>query len=145
MRLTVLLLALLAAPAMATPPTLIYTTAESVTCTAGTCTRSADPAAYTEGQNLYAVQSYVVQVCAASGQTLSGAGTVELWWCHGSLCQHQRDSDLLVTVSSERCQTFEPFSVPFVVTGSTDSVVANAQAVTVSGGAALSVYVLIAL
>lgn len=131
---------LVATAAFALPDRYSYEWATSSTaqaCSAGVCTRAADPTANTEGMNLAGVAGYRLKICAASGQTLTGAGTMKAWtydadegvWTRG------KDLDQAVTESTKRCQTFPDFVVPV----HSDRVLFAASGVTVSGGAGLDV------
>lgn len=108
-------------------------------CTAGTCTR-ADPTSATEGMSLAGVPGFRLTICAASGQTLSGAGTMKAWVYHPDEAAWARNADLdqTVTVSGKRCQVFPDFltGVP-----NNNRVLFAASSVTVSGGSGLDVLV----
>jgi len=113
---------------------------EAQTCTTGTCTRSAAPVSNAEGMGLKSVRGYRVSACAATGQTLSGAGTLQAYWCDAisGLCMRNKDLDLSVSASGVQCQVWADFQVG-QVTQNLDSVVFAASSVTVSGGATLTV------
>jgi hypothetical protein len=139
MRRAVLFIALLlAAAASATPYTSNFS--ESQTCTTGTCARAAAPTTNAEGMSLYMVTGYRLSICAAIGQTLSGAGTMQAYWCDSlsALCMRSPQLDQSVTASGVQCQAFPDFIASFV-TYLADSVVFAASGVTVSGGSALTV------
>lgn len=73
-------------------------------------TRAA-PTLSTEGEPLNgdagAVYSYRLTLCAPAGQTLSGAGTIDLWY-YNTATAWSIDPGLVLTasVSGKRCQTF---------------------------------------
>lgn len=127
---------------------------ESFTCTAGSCSGSAAVAADFTASNRYVTldvaKAWTAKVCAASGQTLSGGGTLQVYgidpwdstvpWrnadldmplaskagattCTGAACRCVGWSDFLVGVNLPRKFKLVP------------------DGVTVSGGATLSVYV----
>lgn len=77
------------------------------TCSSNVCTRSV-PSASTEGLKLEDIMSWRLQVCAPSGNTLAGTGTLELWLLDPvtSLWGPMKAKHLSVTESSARCQTF---------------------------------------
>lgn len=104
------------------------------TCSAGTCTETA-PSTNT-GLALAYVQSYYVRVCADSGQTLSGAGTMRDYHCSALLspaCARVLDNNLSVTAAAVRCQEWAPFVVPYIDTTS-DTMFWSPSGVTVSSG-----------
>lgn len=139
MKRSIFLICLSAAVALATPVVRSFEWAiggNGQPCSAGSCTR-ADPTLSTEGMNLAGISGYRLKVCAAVGQTLTGAGTMKAWtydadegvWTRG------KDLDQSVTESTKRCQTFPDF-----ITGVRgDRVLFAASGVTVSGGATLDV------
>lgn len=122
-------------------PTIGTSVSEVQPCVAGTCARSAAPTSALEGLSLGFVRGYSLMVCAATGQTLSGAGILQAYWCDSrtGVCARQPDADQTVTASGAQCQAFAPFLVPNESTKQ-DSVVFAASGVTVSGGAGLTVY-----
>lgn len=70
---------LCAAPAEAQTPTgNILRTTGSVTCAGSPCTGSA-PNATTDGATLAQLRAMSIRLCADSGQTLSGAGTLDVY------------------------------------------------------------------
>jgi len=113
---------------------------ETQACAAGSCTRASAPASTAEGASLSGVDGYRVSICAASAQTLSGAGTMQGWWCDSvsSLCYRNTGLDQTVSASGVRCATFPDFKVSDI-TSNFDSVVFASSGVTVSGGSALTV------
>lgn len=104
-------------------------------CSAGSCTRSA-PTLSTEGMSLIAVYGFRLKVCAASGQTLSGAGTLQAYAYDADegVWTRNKDLDQLVT-NTTRCQTFPDFRTELRA----DRVLFAASGVTVSGGSGLDV------
>ena len=80
-------------------------TTAGVTCDA--------PTLVTEGVSLSGVGGVTVTVCAASGQTLSGAGTLTayVWNEATSTWANAPDYNLTVTGTTVRCQNFAPFWV----------------------------------
>ena len=106
---------------------------ETVTCAANSCTRAA-PTSTAEGMSLYTVSSFRLEVCAASGQTLSGTGTVQIYWCNSvtGLCDRNPGLDVSVTATT-RCQAFPDFLVTARLAFDS-TVVAAPNGVGVSGG-----------
>ena len=104
------------------------------TCSGNSCGTGVLPTSTMDGMLLGGVSKYRLTVCAASGQTLSGAGTMQSFtfstaegvWDRGN-------SDANVT-TTQRSQSFD-----FVVGLRFDRVRYVANAVTVSGGATLDV------
>ncbi|MFL5344362.1 MAG: hypothetical protein ACJ8AT_06200 [Hyalangium sp.] len=86
----------------------------------------------------YAVRGFFVSVCAASAQTLSGAGLLRAWVYHPDAASWMRnpDLDLSVTASGVRCQAF-----PDLRTGYLQGrrVLFAADSLTVSGGTTVTV------
>jgi hypothetical protein len=80
-------------------------TTAGVTCDA--------PTLVTDGVSLKGVGGVTVTVCATTGQTLSGAGTLTayVWNEATSTWANAPDYNLTVTSSSVRCQNFAPFWV----------------------------------
>lgn len=105
-------------------------------CSAGSCTGTA-PSTSTEGMLLGGVTGYRLTICAAGGQTLSGAGTMQAyaWNSAEGLWSRDLGLDQNVTASGKQCQTFPDFKVGL----SYDRVRFVASAVTVSGGSGLDV------
>lgn len=121
-------------------PTTTSCSSRTVTCVAGTCTESAPSA--NSGFALANVQGYLVRVCADSGQTLSGAGTMRDYHCSASLspaCSEIPGNGQAVTSSSVRCQEFPPFVVPYL-DNTADTMYWSPSGVTVSSGD-LTVYI----
>ena len=123
-------------------PTLICgqstATAVSQACVAGSCTRAA-PTVAAEGLDLGGAKGIRLSVCAASGQTLSGAGTMRAWYYSPKAAKWMRNPglDFVVTASGVQCQVFPDLLATVNQDGS--KVIWAADAVTVSGGAALVV------
>lgn len=120
---------------------------ETVTCTANVCTRSAMPASAAEGISLIGVRAIHVSVCAASGQTLGGGGTIQffLWDSFLNLPMSHTDMYWPIKVTSTscigaacQCQVSDAIPIPDF-TFRPDSIVAAAYQVTVSGGASITV------
>jgi hypothetical protein len=113
---------------------------ETQACSGGTCAGTL-PVIGDAGMSLAYVDSFRLGVCAASGQTLSGAGSMLAVWGNSAVNLPFRNNalDQLVTTSGSRCATF-PDIVVGEVTPEPDYVIFEASGVTVSGGAALSVY-----
>jgi hypothetical protein len=107
------------------------------TCAAGSCSGSS-PTTSTNGMTLGGVRSFRITICAASGNTLSGAGTMQAWGFSNAEGIWVRNSDLDLTVSlSTRCQRWAD-----LLTGvSYDRVDYISNAVTVSGGSTLDVMI----
>jgi len=107
-------------------------------CSAGVCTRS-DPTLATEGMSLASVSGYRLKICAVSGQTLTGAGTMKAWAYDADegVWTRAKDLDQAVTESTKRCQSFPDF-----LSGTQrDRVLFAASGVTVSGGSGLDVLI----
>jgi hypothetical protein len=133
------LIALFSFAAFALPSRYSYEWAANSTaqpCSAGSCTRAA-PTLPTEGMSLVGMFGYKLTVCAAAGQTLSGAGSLLAWDYNVDEGVWTRDPllDLAVTVSGGRCQTWPDFPLGAGV----DRVLFAASGVTVSGGTGLDV------
>lgn len=107
------------------------------TCSAGSCTGTA-PTGMNEGMTLYGVVAYRLSVCAASGQTLSGAGTLQAYRYDSAENQWIRNKglDQTVNASAVQCQTFPDVAVSGGQLGRIRFV---ASSVTVSGGSTLDV------
>lgn len=99
-------------------------------------TRAA-PSAATEGMLLTRVAGYRVSICAASGQTLSGAGSLQAYYFDPAREVWIRNPtlDRSVTVSGSRCQAF-PDATTLVRFG---RVLYATSSVTVSGGTTVTV------
>lgn len=122
------------------PPTTTSCSSRTVTCAAGTCTEAAPSA--NSGFALINVQGYLVRICADSGQTLSGAGTMRDYHCSATLspaCSVIPGNAQSVTASSVRCQEFPPFVVPYL-DNTADTMYWSPSGVTVSSGD-LTVYI----
>jgi hypothetical protein len=102
-------LTLVPAFALAAAPTWTTLAPRSVrgTCATGTCSDA--PTLVSQGMNLEGVGGVTVHVCADSGQTLSGAGTLQAYVWNDQLQYWSRliDRDLSVTHSAYRCQAFD--------------------------------------
>lgn len=62
-----------------TPPGNVLRATKVVSCVGSPCTGSA-PSANTDGATLAQMRAIAIRLCAASGQTLSGAGTLEVYF-----------------------------------------------------------------
>lgn len=113
---------------------------ETQACSGGTCAGSV-PTSTSNGMQLYGVQGFRLTVCAPSGQTLSGAGTMQAYLCDAakSVCSRNKGLDVTVNASSVRCQVFPDFTVG-VVPWADSTVEFVASGVTVSSGTPLTVY-----
>lgn len=96
-------------------------------------TRAA-PATATLGMALGGVKSFRLSVCAASGQTLTGAGTLDVWLYDSvdALWKLNTGLELAVDASGVRCQVFPDFPVDVSKDGT--RVLPATNSVTVSGG-----------
>lgn len=104
-------------------------------CSAGSCSGTA-PSTSTEGMSLGGVGGFRLSICAASGQTLSGTGTMQAYDYVVAEGLWSRDVGLDQTVTATgRCQTFPDF----IVGGRFDRVRFVSSAVTVSAGTTLDV------
>jgi hypothetical protein len=115
---------------------------EDQACSGGTCTRSpATPVGTLDGMRMSSTKGYRVSVCAVSGQTLSGAGTLLAWRYNAArlLWERNKDLDRAVAVSGVRCAAFADTPVPAQIVS--DRVLYAASGVTVSGGATINVRV----
>ena len=61
-----------------TPPGNVIRATKTVSCAGSPCSGSA-PSANTDGASLAQMRAIAIRLCAASGQTLSGAGTLEVY------------------------------------------------------------------
>lgn len=105
-------------------------------CSAGTCTTAAPATTATQGMSLLQLKAFRLSICAASGQTLSGAGTMSAYVYQSGEGRWLPDPGLNQTVTATtRCQAFPDFQVG----GSFDRVQFVATGVTVSGGLTLDV------
>jgi hypothetical protein len=112
MRYLLLLLCLLALPAAAAPDRYL----DSIqTASAGT-----DPSSASDGMSLLAaggspIRHFWVNLCAASGQTLSGAGTLRAWVYNSRRALWMRNPDLDLAVGSavagKRCRAWVDLQV----------------------------------
>lgn len=134
MRTLFLLLLLSAVPALATPERYLYETQS--------LTRS-DPSSATDGMSLVAasgrpVRGFMVSVCAASGQTLSGGGYLRAWVYHpdAALWMRNPQLDLQVSLSGKRCQAFPDLRTGYL---QDRRVLFATESVTVSGGTTVTV------
>lgn len=108
-------------------------------CAAGSCSGTAPTTGPNDGMMLYGVVSYRLTICAVSGQTLSGAGTMLAYRYDGALelpWVPNAGLNQPVTASGSRCTTFPDFLVVGAQPGRVRFV---ASGVTVSGGATLDV------
>jgi hypothetical protein len=62
----------------ATPPGNIFRLAETVTCAGSPCSGTA-PNDNADGADISQMRAITIRLCAASGQTLSGAGTLDVY------------------------------------------------------------------
>lgn len=125
---------------------------ESQPCTAGSCSRTAAPTTTefaTKGISLKDMQGARLLLCAASGQTLTGTGTIHLWtWDPSipSLTSSSPAQDLSVADawSSSRCNASACQCVTFgdlqQAGNSGQKVIAEASGVGVTGGSAAALY-----
>jgi hypothetical protein len=115
---------------MSLPDSLVSFTDPVTTTTGG---NREDPALITDGLDLENLAHYRVIVSAASGQTLSGAGSLLAWmWSHtlAAWCRNPA-LDQLVTVSGKRAQVSAEFDVGVCI----GRVLFAASGVTASSGA----------
>lgn len=128
-RLLAALLLAAAVPALALPSRYLYQT-QALT--------QAAPSLSTDGMSLGDVLGFRVSVCAASGQTLTGGGTLRAWLYHtdAGLWMRNPSLDLTVSASGVRCQVF-PDAQPVVLLS--HRVYFASDTVTVSGGTTLDV------
>ncbi len=101
--------------------------------------RTAPSTDATEGLSLDRVVAYQVTVCAETGRTLSGAGTLDAYWYNPTLLKWVKNPGLAlsVTASAVRCMTFPQSTV-----GSPQGrVLYAANGVTISGGTTVDVRV----
>ena len=138
-----LLLSLLATGALAL---VIPSLAETVTVAAGSATRSTPPSTTADGMALGGVRSFRITVCAASGQTLSGAGSVQMWLYDpvAALWTRNPGLDQTITVTATSCAgaACQCQAFPDLVAGNNNMgfrVEPYLNAVTVSGGANVTV------
>jgi hypothetical protein len=111
--LAALLLPVLTSAAPATYTTLANRTIQGA-CASGTCDAPVEAAGTTDGADLVKfARGLAVTVCADSGQTLSGAGTLTAYIRDPSIALWAAAPALNVTVFStaRRCQTFSGFTV----------------------------------
>lgn len=140
-RVVVLVLCLAGLTASATAYRYKY---ETQPCTAGSCSRSSNPSASTDGMALGSARGWRVTVCAASGQTLSGGGTVQIWAMdpdidgNGTALWGRNTALDFTPDSGVRC-TFRDFKADVRLNGWRVQPVASS--VTVSGGASIQVNV----
>lgn len=148
MKYCILVALLIAGSAAADNGTPIYWSSVQ-TCTAGTCTTAAPSGAITDGQtgapgrNLLGVRGFHLQVCAASGQTLSGAGTLDgYWYSYNSANPTAWAYSVAVSQTitsawaSKRCAVFGTSKTP---DGGLGSLFVAANGITVSGGANVTI------
>lgn len=97
----------------------------------------AAPTLITEGISLDKAKGYQVIVSAVTGQTLSGAGTLDSYYWNTALAAWVKGPTLAVSSSGIRRMTFAPVSV-FLPTG---RIFFAANGVTISGGTNVDVRV----
>lgn len=113
-------------------------------CTNGTCTGSF-PAIWDAGMVMSLVTAYRLSICAWSGQTLSGAGTMRGVWGDSVHSLPIRNADLDATIDSSangvQCETWNDILVP-AQTPEPDYAFFYPNGVTVSGvdGGPITVY-----
>ena len=109
-------------------------------------TRAA-PTSATTGMNLYQVKGFRISVCAPSGATLSGAGTIDIYNRNGTTGLWEFNKALQQTVNVTatscsgapcRCQVFPDF-LQTARLGS--QLLPAANGVTVSAGTTVDIYV----
>lgn len=114
---------------------------ETTTVSAGSATRSA-PTLDTEGLPLGSVDAAALVLEAASGQTLSGGGTMKCYYYDPSVAAWVRAPDADLTMpsgtSGQRRITFQGLAV----VGKRGRILYAPSSVTVSGGATVKVYLL---
>jgi hypothetical protein len=117
--------------APATSSVMVSTTSEALTFGA--------PTLVTQGMVLDGITGYRVTVCAASGQTLSGAGALNAYYWNPVVSAWARVPalDIAVGASSVRCEGFGDLQT-FVARG---RVFYAATGVTVSSGTTVTVYI----
>ncbi len=124
-------------PAQAATPIPVWTEAQA--CTANTCARAA-PTLATQGTSIGLAEAYRVTACAASGQTLAGAGSLQAWLYDPIAAQWARNPALdlpLAGITGVRCAAWPDVLV--AVRLARHRVLYAASGVTVSGGAAVDV------
>lgn len=125
----------LSAASLALPARYLY---ETQALTRAAPTLSSEGMGLGQVGNLPAVRGVRVSVCAASGQTLSGAGTLRAWVYHADAALWMRNVslDLKVDATAVRCQAF-----PDLVSGARleHRVLWAADGITVSGGTTVEV------
>lgn len=135
-----LAVALLALTAEAqTPPGNVLRATVTTSCSGSPCSGSA-PSASTDGRSIAQARSISVRLCAASGQTLSGGGTLDVYGWDEDDELWAVSPSLAITVpasaSGARCAIVMADAEVLVAFGRV-AVVPNA--VTISGGASLGV------
>ena len=109
---------------------------QATPCTGTTCTRTA-PTLATEGMGLGLVEAYRITLCAAAGQTLAGAGTLEVRLWDPSATAWARHGTTLEPIAGQRCVTWD--DVPVAARLRTHRVAVIPVGITVSGGADVTV------
>lgn len=108
-------------------------------------TRAA-PTLSTDGMSVKDIKGFRVKVCAPSGQTLAGAGAVnlyefdptsQLWGLNVGLNMPITVTATSCSGSACRCQTFPGFEVDAPI----GRILPAANAITLSGGSAVDIYV----
>lgn len=126
------------------PATALYT--ETQACAAGTCNGTApsfSAGIASNGASLNGVTGYRVQICPVAGQTISGAGTMDAYFCDSRLQSCSKtplnaQPVTAATTSGNPCYSWKDFIVPYVSGNAQDTVEFVANGVTVSGGATLT-------
>lgn len=121
---------------------------ENQACSAGSCTRGIpdpnnDTVPASSGAELSTATGFRVSICAAAGQTLSGAGTLLAWRYNSNAGKWERNKglDLTVAVSAVQCAAFPDVEVAALVLK--DRVLYATSGVTVSGGATATVWIVL--
>lgn len=134
---------------------------ESQPCSSGTCNRTTPPSAtefQLRGMSLAGLPAFTVEVCAASGQTLTGTGKIRVWlWSpwepNATATSSELDLNIATNWISTACYGTLPdaglgaincqcrYFYPVLETGGLSSRRVMAQAVNVatSGGSAVTV------
>ncbi len=112
----------------------------TATCAAGSCSGTAfSSVTETDGALVGDMRSFRITVCAESGQTLSGGGSIEIGYRVPALGVYAENKGLklFMSVSGARCESFPDF----IVGPERGRVYPRASSVTVSGGTTLTIYV----
>lgn len=135
MRRFLVVLALFALPVVASAQA-VAPLSEVDSCSANSCTRAAPTCSAQpyEGFSLLGVRGFNLMVCAASGQTLSGTGTLQMYRCDAFTGLPTRIPGLDQSVTSTtQCQSFTDF-IMWSPTSWTDTFVVAPTSVGVSLG-----------